>query len=465
MTSRLTRHLRFAAPHAVAAPIAPAPVAPGRAAAPTAGQPAHDPPLAPRDETIFLLHIAAEVEHALLVQYLFAAYSLKDPSDLPADQGALVRAWRDTIVTVAREEMGHLITVQNLLRALGGPLSFARDEFPFHSGFYPFPFKLEAISKDSLAKYAFAEMPAPDIAQSIDGVTPAEINDITARAATDNVGVPVNRVALLYDRLITLVGGLPASDFNQSTIGRQGRFDEWGLGNHDLVIRQVGTRDQAVQALLAVAEQGEGPQTATAAAQDESHFQRFLGVFRAFPGDGPWQPALPVAENPNATEPPDSNASDPERITHPGARLWAQLCNRRYRMLLTDLSHALDLETPVTPGANLTPRGVLLSWAFGEMYHLRSISRILMRLPLTAAAGETRAAGPSFEMPFTLDLPSQEADRWKMHRDLITGTAPLIDGLKALPPDQSDPIFHAYLDGMRSTDAEALQIAVQAIAQ
>ena len=32
--------------------------------------PMHDPPLAPRDEVVFLLHTGAEIEHALLVQYL-----------------------------------------------------------------------------------------------------------------------------------------------------------------------------------------------------------------------------------------------------------------------------------------------------------------------------------------------------------------------------------------------------------
>src|SRR5947208_12215392 len=89
--------------------------------------PVHDPPLSPHDEAVFLLNIAAEVEHALMVQYLFAAYSLQDASRFPAAQAALLRAWRGALATVAREEMGHLITVQNLLRSLGAPLSLARD--------------------------------------------------------------------------------------------------------------------------------------------------------------------------------------------------------------------------------------------------------------------------------------------------------------------------------------------------
>lgn len=42
-----------------------------------AAGPMHDPPLAPRDEAVFLLTAAAEIEHALMVQYLYAAYSVR----------------------------------------------------------------------------------------------------------------------------------------------------------------------------------------------------------------------------------------------------------------------------------------------------------------------------------------------------------------------------------------------------
>jgi Ferritin-like len=36
-------------------------------------------PVTPRDSAIFLMQIAAEIEHALLVQYLYAAFSLNRP--------------------------------------------------------------------------------------------------------------------------------------------------------------------------------------------------------------------------------------------------------------------------------------------------------------------------------------------------------------------------------------------------
>src|SRR4051794_23719153 len=82
---------------------------------------------APIEKAEVLLHVAAEVEHALLVQYLYAAYSLRNDRDPEKETDAShltqLRDWRATIVEIAREEMGHLISVQNLLLLLGLPLS------------------------------------------------------------------------------------------------------------------------------------------------------------------------------------------------------------------------------------------------------------------------------------------------------------------------------------------------------
>src|SRR6478609_9951424 len=109
--------------------------------------PVHDTPLAPRDEAVFLLHTGAEIEHALLVQYLYAAYSLKPAKEVDEEHAPLVRAWRKTLLGIAREEMGHLITVQNLLRLLGGPIILDREDYPFRSHLYPFHFRLEPLSR------------------------------------------------------------------------------------------------------------------------------------------------------------------------------------------------------------------------------------------------------------------------------------------------------------------------------
>jgi ferritin-like protein len=56
-----------------------------------------------REQAVYLLHVGAEVEHALMAQY-YAAYSLGG-SQLSGEQQKLVRQWRDVIVQIAREEM------------------------------------------------------------------------------------------------------------------------------------------------------------------------------------------------------------------------------------------------------------------------------------------------------------------------------------------------------------------------
>jgi hypothetical protein len=49
-----------------------------------------------------------------------------------------------------------LLSVENLLRFIGGPLNFDREDFPFLAFLYPFPFNLEPLTKTSLAKYVAA---------------------------------------------------------------------------------------------------------------------------------------------------------------------------------------------------------------------------------------------------------------------------------------------------------------------
>ena len=357
--------------------------------------PVHDPPLAPRDEAVFLLNIAAEVEHAVMVQYLFAAYSLRDPSQFTDDKGTLVRDWRKEIATVAREEMGHLVTVQNLLRSLGAPLSLARDEFPMNTGFYPFAFRLEPLSKNSAAKYAFIEMPPIAATEGIDGVTAAEIADITKRADEDNTGQPVNRVGKLYEQLKMVIESLPATEFSNSSVSQQARFDEWGLGQHDILILSVGKRSEALDAIDKISEQGEGPVTTGAAADPSSHFQRFLNIYRHFPDDNSWQPAYPTIEDPNVRT-SVIGVDNPGQITQSEARLWAQLLNARYRRLLMTLRHALEIEAPASTDLNGTSRGLLISWAFSEMYQLRSICEPLIYFAGNGGCGREAYGWPAF---------------------------------------------------------------------
>src|SRR5262245_53323416 len=74
-----------------------------------------------REALIYMLCEAAELEHAIMCQYLFAAFSLKQRADegLTGDELAAVTRWRGQVSHVATQEMLHLALVQNLLSAVG----------------------------------------------------------------------------------------------------------------------------------------------------------------------------------------------------------------------------------------------------------------------------------------------------------------------------------------------------------
>src|SRR5215471_6928098 len=81
-----------------------------------------------REALIYMLCEAAELEHGIMCQYLFAAFSLKRRADegLTADALEAVLRWRNVIAHVATEEMLHLALVQNLLSAIGAAPHLAR---------------------------------------------------------------------------------------------------------------------------------------------------------------------------------------------------------------------------------------------------------------------------------------------------------------------------------------------------
>ena len=116
------------------------------------------PDMSWRDHLVMLLYFGAEIEHSLMVQYLYAAYSINENQSKPEDR-LMMERWRSSILSVAREEMGHLLTVQNLLVLLGAPVNFYRRDFPWTTDWYPFPPRLEKFSEKALACYIYAEMP------------------------------------------------------------------------------------------------------------------------------------------------------------------------------------------------------------------------------------------------------------------------------------------------------------------
>jgi hypothetical protein len=92
-----------------------------------------------REALIYMICEAAELEHGLMCEYLFAAFSLKDrvsqgPSE---EQLAAIRRWRSTLLGVAAEEMLHLALTANMLTALGASPHLSRPNLPQPARHYP----------------------------------------------------------------------------------------------------------------------------------------------------------------------------------------------------------------------------------------------------------------------------------------------------------------------------------------
>lgn len=455
MPSRLTRHL-------VWTPLQPSPARPSTAhfellaVAPAVEALQLDVALAPREKAIYLLHIGAQVEHALMAQYFYAASSLGGPHLTDPKQQKIAKQWRDVIVKIAREEMGHLATVENLLTLVGGPLMFEREDYPIPKDLYPFDFELEPLTKRSLGKYVLAEMPAEKVVASL-GLT-EEIDAIRSYVGGDaqKESLTVHRVGLIYEAIQSLFQGptitqeppeqpdvfIESQDISSDSKRFQARPEQWALGYSEMLVETAVDRASAKSAIQAIATQGEG---STIEDIPSSHFGRFLGIYRRFPDEDDWRPARNVGRNPTTNR----EAPEDRRITNAESLLWAKLFNVRYRMLLMFLKHSFCIEAP-TESSETTPRGLLISWSFGEMYNLRSIADILMSLPMRDGEKEP-LAGPPFEMPYTLSLPAREPGRWRQHRDLILASQQYVNLLKER---KSNP--EPYLTGMEQANDEAL---------
>jgi hypothetical protein len=428
------------------------------------------------DYFVLLLRIGAEIEHALMVEYLYAAYSLGS-EQVPATAWPTVQRWQATMLTVAREEMGHLLTVQNLLRLLGAPINLEREDYPWDSQFYPFEFTLEPLTIDSLARFVFAEMPIERPRTAVRW----ELEVYDAVAARFPHQPHIHHVATIYREIISILGDasrVPDGAFQPHTFSQQAAWDDWGKGYRPppqsgdapapsdpqapaslesrsayVMVERMGTRTEALAALRKLAGQGEAAEMRTPSQDQDgepSHFTRFAAIYRDWVtlGEG-FAPARAVPRNPTTFE-QAARAAQGTFIEAPTSRRWAHLFNLRYRMLLTYLAHTYRLGRAASD-REPAPRGLMMHRVFAEMYNLKAIAGLLVRMPLAAPA-DPRRAGPCFEMPYSLALPDDENDCWRLHADLLASALHLGGELVADAP----PEGQAYLAGLRDLDQQAM---------
>jgi hypothetical protein len=424
----------------------------------------------PKDKAAVLLEVAAEVEHALMVQYLYAAYSLKSPEDAELTEAAQKKvldesredAWPPTLRTIAREEMGHLMTVQNLRILLALPLHFEReDDQPDDDNLHPFPLKLQPLTQQSLAKYVVAESPG-----DAEGIGDIVEIAITKAGWINRVGILYALLALVFARKDQIDPGatgdaswdgivrgfslaaysqdtdrdnwhLPDIAFHPETLDRQADPDDWN--SDGLRVDRVATRAGALEAIRFIGVQGEGPSSG----DQRSHFERFLGVFRgddehlAFPGPGMWTPTRSVPTNPKA-----------EDFSLQRTRHWAELGNERYALLLGFFYHYLLASGDL--------RQTLTAWIFAEMRgRVGFIARELTSRPARADPSSPERAGMPFKLPDPVSLPDGEPARWRIHRQRTVRAIAIATALRTT--GDLDPL-DGYLNRLVVSDQARLEV-------
>jgi len=213
-----------------------------------------------REELIYALCEAAEIEHGLTCVYLFAAFSMKNMLDEGIDeiQQDKIRNWKSVITRVARQEMEHLGLVCNMLNAIGGPLHFNRPNFPQSKDYYQTAVDM-ALSKFSLNTMAsFMAFEKPDITPfdnyglNLGQIVPTPIVIHNGHTVQELYEAILNGFIYL-DGKIELFIGDKAAQVNDDDI-------TVGFGNKEFGITMVKVTnlDTAKAAIKEIIEQGEG---------------------------------------------------------------------------------------------------------------------------------------------------------------------------------------------------------------
>lgn len=156
-------------------------------------------------ELIRLLKEGSEIEQDLMVQYLYSAYALKPEYaaivGAPAPNGT-------TLMGVIIEEMQHLRGVNRLLVELGAAPVLTRQDFPYESDLYPFPFELAPLSSVSLAKYTYCEADPVRLGRvrSVSNETVRLVDKMKFTLGENSISA--NHVGKLYDAIVGTLGEL-----------------------------------------------------------------------------------------------------------------------------------------------------------------------------------------------------------------------------------------------------------------
>jgi hypothetical protein len=243
-----------------------------------------------RKELTYLLCQAAELEHSLMAQYLFAAFSLRtEPGPGLTDaQLEAIERWRSTILAISAEEMLHWALVQNLLIAVGSAPYVSRPHLPHQAKGYPPGIQLRLLPFGEPALQHFVYLERPEGMDMSDGEGFVAAGPVPEPMTPDELqprGQHFTTQGYLYRAIEDGIVGL-AERIGEERLFIGPRFHQSDAPHvwPELVpITDVVSARQTIQRIV---EQGEGARGDWATA----HYGRFLAVleeYRAMVADDP----------------------------------------------------------------------------------------------------------------------------------------------------------------------------------
>ena len=406
-----------------------------------------------REALFYMLCEASELEHGIMCQYLYAAFSLKQSADegLTAAEAEAVQRWRKHIFHIAAQEMLHLALVQNLLTATGAAPHLSRPNFPQPASHYPAGVHLALVpfGEEALRHFMFLERPEGMDLEDAAGMA-AFANAAPAAVPRVQVGEIVPRgqdfatVGHLYRSIEAGIAHL-ASKLGEDVLfigPSRAQATEQYFGWPELIaVTDVASAQRAIDEIL---EQGEGPR----GDWRDAHFGQFVAILdeylqlcEANPAFDPVRPVVTVNVRPSERDTSVPLATDP--IT----RQVMDLFNVSYEILLLMLqrffAHTEETDPQLKALADAS-----VNLMFGAIEPLGD-------LVTTLPAGQEypgRTAGPSFELFYESDyvLPHREA-AWVLLVERLHQAADFCE--------PGAPCGPAVGDGLREIRASLTEIA------
>ena len=363
-----------------------------------------------REALIYTLGKAAELEHLIMLQYLFAAFSLKQTAreGLSPEIVSTVQGWRKTLLQIGEQEMLHLALVQNLLTAVGAAPRLARPNFPVPASSYPAGVRIALLpfGETALRHFAYLERPEGMAVEDAEGFEalgeaiplPRDEGDeiVPHLQEFDTIGELYRSIQAGLEHLAGRLGPerLFIGPANAQATEEHFRWEE---------LVAVTDLASALRAIDTIVEQGEGAR----GEWRDAHFGRLLGILDEYLAirrvDPSFEPARPVAA---ANVRPQATGASVPIITDPGTMRCMDLLNVVNEVLLQLLSRYFA-HTDESP----EQLGVLADVAVGLMYAaIKPLGSVVTTLPVGAdLPGVT--AGPGFELFYQVDylLPHREA--------------------------------------------------------